>query len=320
MNKEDLRIVFMGTPEIASVIAGDLISDGYNVVLGLCQPDKPVGRKQILTAPPVKVLLEEKGIPVFQPGSLKTDEAFEYISSFAPDLVVTCAYGKILPQRVLDIPKFGCLNVHASLLPKKRGSSPVQRAILDGDEKTGITIMRMDAGLDTGDMVSVTEVPIDIDMHSSQLFEVLGREGSRLLRDTILPYVNGEIELKKQNGDEATYCPPISSEEGHFLWSDSAFAIHKRVHALSTWPGAYTYFSGKKIKIYDTSLVDSALIGEEFKDAPAGTIVKAHKKDLFVKTGDGYIAINVLQPEGGKRLNSIDCAHNYKPGQIFQDQ
>ncbi|MBP5261646.1 MAG: methionyl-tRNA formyltransferase [Clostridiales bacterium] len=319
MNKEDLKIVFMGTPEIAAGIVRSLIDNGYNVVLGLCQPDKPVGRKQVLTPPAVKVLLEEKGIPVYQPKTLKTDEAYEYIASFAPDLIVTCAYGKILPQNVLDIPQFGCLNVHASLLPKRRGSSPIQRAILDGDDKTGITIMKMDAGLDTGDIVSSVEVPIPLDMHSEELFEVLGKEGAKLLLDTIMPYVNGEIELKAQEGD-STYCPPISSEEGYFPWTDTAFAIHKRVHALSSWPGAYTFFGGKKIKIYDTSIVDDPLISDEYRGAEPGTIVKAHKKDLFVMTGDGVIAVNVLQTEGGKKLNAIDCAHNYKVGQRFQDQ
>ena len=320
MNKEDLRIIFMGTPDIAAGIVEALLGDGYNIVLGLCQPDKPVGRKQILTAPPVKNILEANNIPVYQPKTLKTDEAVEYISSFTPDLIVTCAYGKILPKTVLDIPKFGCLNVHASLLPKKRGSAPIQRAILDGDDKTGITIMKMDEGLDTGDIVSTAEVAIDIDVHSEGLFNILGKTGSDLLIKTIMPFVNGEITLVKQDDSEATYCPPLASEEGHFSWNDSAFAIHKRVHALSTWPGAYTFFAGKKVKIYDTSIVDDSLVDGEYKDSEPGTIVKAHKKDLFVKTGDGFIAINVLQSEGGKRLNAIDCAHNYRPGQSFQDQ
>ncbi len=317
MNKEDLRVLFMGTPDIAAGILDSLIKDGYNVVLGICQPDKPVGRKQILTAPPVKVLLEANGIPVYQPSSMKTDEAYDTVASYHPDIIVTCAYGKILPGRILNIPEYGCLNVHASLLPKKRGSAPIQRAILDCDKTTGITVMKMDEGLDTGDILTVREVRIGDDMHAAELFEVMGRTGAELLLETVMPYVNGGITPVKQNGEEATYCPPIKSEEGLITWNRSAFAIHKQVHALSTWPGAYTYMDGKKIKIYDTSLVAEDAVDDALKIEEPGVVVRAHKRDLWVMTGDGVIAVNVLQPEGGKRLNAIDCAHNYRIGMKF---
>ena len=319
MNKEDLRVIFMGTPDIASGILNALAADGYNVVLGICQPDKPVGRKQILTAPPVKVALEALGIPVYQPSSMKTDEAFDTVSSYSPDIIVTCAYGKILPESILNIPRFGCLNVHASLLPAKRGSAPIQRAILDGDKTTGVTIMKMDKGLDTGDILTVSEVGIGDDMHSEELFEVLGKVGAGLLLETIMPFVNGEIEPQKQNDEEATYCPPIKSEEGKITWNNSAFAIHKQVHALSSWPGAYTFMDGKKIKIYDTSLVSEDRVDDALKIEEPGVVIRAHKKDLWVMTGDGVIAVNVLQSEGGKRLNAIDCAHNYRVGMKFTD-
>ena len=320
MNKEDLKIVFMGTPEIASVILRDLNANGFTVVLGVCQPDKPVGRKQILTAPPVKNTLDELGIPSYQPNSLKNDEAFETISSYEPNLIITCAYGKILPKAVLDIPALGCLNVHASLLPAKRGSAPVQRAILDGDKETGVTIMKMDEGLDTGDIVSSVAVPIDDDIHSDELFELVGKAGSKLLTETVMPYCNGELPLIKQDESLATYCPPIKSEEGKISWDDTSFMIHKKVHALSTWPGAFTFLGGKKVKIYDTTLIDESLIPEDVRDVAPGTVVKANKRDLFVKCGEGYLGINVLQTEGGKKLNAIDCAHNFRVGQSFQDQ
>ena len=310
MNKSDIRIVFMGTPKIASDILSALSNDGYNVVLGICQPDKPVGRKKIITAPPVKEKLTELGIPCYQPSSLKNDEAFETISSYSPDLIVTCAYGKILPGFVLGIPKFGCLNVHASLLPLKRGSAPIQRAILDGDEVTVITIMKMDEGLDTGDIISKVEVPVDVNVHSEELFEIMGEAGAKLLLDTVLPYVNGETELIKQDDSKATYCPPIAAEEGEIDWNSSAFMIHKKIHALSTWPGAYTVYGGKKLKIYDSSLVD-----EDTLQGQPGEVVKAHKKDLWIMTGEGILAVNVLQTEGGKKLNAIDCAHNFRTGE-----
>ena len=314
MEKSDLRIVFMGTPDIAADIVKALKEDGYNVVLGVCQPDKPVGRKKVITPPPAKVFLETAGIPCYQPGTLKSDEAFEILSSYSPNLMITCAYGKILPQNVLDIPRYGCLNVHASLLPAKRGAAPIQRAILDGDEVTGVTIMRMDAGLDTGDILAAKEISIGNDMHSEELFGVMGTEGAKLLLDTVMPYVNGEITPVKQDDDEATYCPPIKSEEGEFTWDDTAFAIHKRIHALSTWPGAFFMSGGKKVKIYDSSLITHD-IPDGASDAVPGTVVKANKGDLYVKTGDGIIALRVIQTEGGKRLNAIDCAHNYKVGQ-----
>lgn len=314
MDRSDLKIVFMGTPDIAAGIVRALKEDGYNVVLGVCQPDKPVGRKKIITPPPVKVYLEEAGIPCYQPASLRNDEAFETLSSYEPDLMITCAYGKILPQNVLDIPKFGCLNVHASLLPKKRGAAPIQRSILNGDEVTGVTVMKMDAGLDTGDILSSVRIDIGIDMHSEDLFKVMEKEGSKLLLETVMPYVNGEITPVKQNDDDATFCPPIKPEEGEFSWNETAFAIHKRIHALSTWPGAYFMSSGKKVKIYDSSLITEG-VTEEMCSAEPGTVVKAHKGDLFVNTADGILALRVIQTEGGKKLNAVDCAHNYRVGQ-----
>lgn len=317
MNKADLRIVFMGTPGIASGMLEALITDGYNVVAGLCQPDKPVGRKQILTAPPVKETLLKYGIEVFQPGTLRKEESAAKVASYEPDLIVTCAYGKILPAEVLEIPKYGCLNVHASLLPAKRGAAPVQRAVLDGDETTGITIMKMDEGLDTGDIVSTVEVPIGINMHSEELFAELEKAGAKLLLETILPYCNGEITLQKQDDSLSTYCPPIKAEEGLIDWNASAFAVHKKIHAFSTWPGAYTYLDGKKVKIYDSLIADGAEIPAELVDSPCGTVIRAKKQDLFIKCGEGVLGILVLQTEGGKKLNSIDCAHNYKAGQFF---
>ena len=273
MDRNDLKIVFMGTPDIAAGIVRALKEDGYNVVLGVCQPDKPVGRKKIITPPPVKVYLEEAGIPCYQPDTLRTDDAFKTLSSYEPDLMITCAYGKILPQNILDIPKYGSLNVHASLLPKKRGAAPVQRAILDGDDVTGITVMKMDAGLDTGDMLSSVKIGIDIDMHSEELFEVMEKEGAKLLLETVMPYVNGEITPVKQNDDEATFCPPIKPEEGEFTWEDTAFAIHKKIHALSTWPGAFFMSNGKKVKIYDSSIITEG-VTEEMKGAVPGTVRK----------------------------------------------
>ncbi|MBR6484363.1 MAG: methionyl-tRNA formyltransferase, partial [Clostridiales bacterium] len=273
---------------------------------------KPVGRKHIITAPPVKELALSCGIEVFQPDSMKSDEAFEKLSSLSPDLVVTAAYGKILPKRVLDIPKYGCINVHASLLPKYRGASPVQNAILNGDEVTGVTIMNMDVGMDTGDILTTVEVPIDINIHTDALMNELAVAGSSLLIDTIDDLVEGKITPVKQDESLATSCPMIKPEQGEFSWDMKASDIHNRVRALSTWPGAYTFVGGKKFKVYDSRLSDM-----ESSDEP-GTVVKAHKGDLIIKTGEGCIALLEVQSEGGKRLPAESCAHNYRVGSVLK--
>ena len=314
LNGKDLKIVFMGTPEFASVILDALIKDGYNVVMTLCQPDKPVGRKHVLTAPPVKELSVQNNITCYQPKTLRDKEAFDTIKSVAPDLIVTAAYGKILPADILNIPEFGCLNCHGSLLPARRGAAPVQRAILEGDKVTGVTIMKMDEGMDTGDILSEVKVDIDPDIHTSGLMDLLAKKSAELLPSVIEDYINGRITPVKQDESLATSCPPIRSEEGYFTWDQDALCIHNRVRALSTWPGAYTLTAdGKKFKVYDSRVYDADL-GD---DALPGTVLKAGKGDLIVRCGRGAIKLLVIQTEGGKRLNASDCAHNYVTGAMI---
>lgn len=307
----DLKVCFMGTPDFARTVLESVVNAGYNVVLCCCQPDKPVGRKKIITPPPVKVLAQEKGIDVFQPDSMKTDEAFETISKYEPDLIITAAYGKILPLRVLNIPSLGCINVHASLLPKYRGAAPVQYAIMNGDAVTGVTIMEMDEGMDTGAMIDKVEVPIDDKIDTETLMAQLAVAGSKLLIDTLPKYLSGEIIAKAQDNNEATICGQIKPDQGVIDWNLDAKKIHDMVRALTNWPGASTFLDGNKLKIYKTHLADEVL------DGKPGEIVKAHKKDLFVKCGDGVIAIDELQTAGGKRLQAIDCAHNFKTGTML---
>lgn len=306
-----LKVCFMGTPDFARTVLESVVNAGYNVVLCCCQPDKPVGRKKIITPPPVKVLAQEKGIDVFQPDSMKTDEAFETISKYEPDLIITAAYGKILPLRVLNIPSLGCINVHASLLPKYRGAAPVQYAIMNGDAVTGVTIMEMDEGMDTGAMIDKVEVPIDDKIDTETLMAQLAVAGSKLLIDTLPKYLSGEIIAKAQDNNEATICGQIKPDQGVIDWNLDAKKIHDMVRALTNWPGASTLLDGNKLKIYKTHLVDEVL------DGKPGEIVKAHKKDLFVKCGEGVIAIDELQTAGGKRLQAIDCAHNFKTGTML---
>lgn len=319
MSKKDLSIVFMGTPDFAATCLKALVDDGRNVFLCVCQPDKPVGRKHIITPPPSKLYALEAGIKVFQPSTFKDGEAFEYISKLKPDLIVTAAYGKILPKCVLDIPQYGSINVHASLLPKYRGAAPVQHSILNGDKVTGVTIMKMDEGMDTGDILTSVEVPIDANIHTDELMSQLAIEGSKLLINMLDDYVDGKYTPIKQDESKVTVSPPIAPEQGIFNWNSCASSIHNKVRALSSWPGASTIFKGNKLKIYDSLIIkdfdESALT---FTPKP-GDIVFSSKSTIIVKCAQGYLQVLTLQEAGGKRLNASECAHNYKPGMSFGD-
>ena len=305
----------MGTPEFAGTNLKALTDAGFNVVLALCQPDKPVGRKHILTAPPVKVLAQDMGIEVYQPVTLRSDEALEKLASYDSGLIVTAAYGKILPQAVLDLPEFGCINCHGSLLPARRGASPVQRAILEGDKVTGVTFMKMDAGMDTGDIIDKIEVEIDPNEHTESLMNRLAAASALKLPDIIDKWVAGELVSVKQDDSKATSCPPIRPEEGEFCWTQDASDIHNRVRALSAWPGAFVMKEDRKLKVLDSEVIgDESVIPADLKNTEPGTVVIAKGENLIVKCGKGYLKIKELQQPGGKRLNARDCAHNFAAG------
>lgn len=321
MDRRDLKIVFMGTPEFAQTNLKALIDSGFNVTAVLCQPDKPVGRKHILTAPPVKVTALENGIEVYQPDTLRSDEALEKISGFDPDLIVTAAYGKILPKAVLDLPKYGCINCHGSLLPARRGSAPVQRAILEGDKVTGITFMKMDVGMDTGDIIDKIEVEIGPNEHTESLMNRLALASAEKLPSVIDSWIAGELDTTKQDDSLATACPPIRPEEGEFTWDQDAADIHNRVRALSAWPGAFVMKGENKLKVLDSEVAeDMTLIPDEFKDSEPGTVVKAKGENLIVKCGNGFLKIKELQVPGGKRLAARDCAHNFTAGKPIMQE
>lgn len=321
MDRRDLKIVFMGTPEFAQTNLKALIDGGFNVTAVLCQPDKPVGRKHILTAPPVKVTAMENGIEVYQPDTLRSDEALEKISGFDPDLIVTAAYGKILPKAVLDLPKYGCINCHGSLLPARRGSAPVQRAILEGDKVTGITFMKMDVGMDTGDIIDKIEVEIGPNEHTESLMNRLALASAEKLPSVIDSWIAGELDTTKQDDSLATACPPIRPEEGEFTWDQDAADIHNRVRALSAWPGAFVMKGENKLKVLDSEVAeDMTLIPDEFKDSEPGTVVKAKGENLIVKCGKGFLKIKELQVPGGKRLAARDCAHNFTAGKPIMQE
>ena len=315
MDRRELKIIFMGTPEFAATNLKALIDEGFNVVLALCQPDKPVGRKHILTAPPVKVLAQENGIEVYQPDTLRSDEALEKLASYEAGLIVTAAYGKILPKAVLDLPEFGCINCHGSLLPARRGSAPVQRAILEGDSVTGVTFMKMDVGMDTGDIIDKIEVAIDPNEYTESLMNRLAVASAAKLPQIIDEWVSGSLTSIKQDDSLATSCPPIRPEEGEFTWDQDAKDIHNRVRALSAWPGAFVMKGENKLKVLDSEVVeDETVVPAEFMETEPGTVVKAKGENLIVKCGKGFLKVKELQQPGGKRLQARDCAHNFTVG------
>ncbi|MBR5423730.1 MAG: methionyl-tRNA formyltransferase [Clostridia bacterium] len=293
-------VVFMGSPDFAVKALEALIeSPDYDVKLVVSQTDKPQGRKQILTPPPVKTVALQNCIEVFQPKTLRSDEAYEKIASAHPDFIVVAAYGKILPQNVLDIPKYGCVNLHGSLLPKYRGAAPIQWCVINGEEKTGVTTMLMDAGLDTGDILLTSETPIGADETAGELFDRLAALCPALLLQTLKGLEAHTIIPKKQNEKDATYVGVLSKEMAAINWNDSAAAIHNKVRGMNPWPVAKTVFCGKILKIFAGRPLNAAA------RYPAGSLY-CEKGDLFVSCGEGVYRIDELQLEGAKRMNSSD--------------
>lgn len=293
-----MKIIFMGTPDFAVPCLEKLVNSNHQVCAVFTQPDKPVGRKQILTAPPVKQFtLEKTDIPVYQPSTLKDGEALEIINNYNPDVIVVVAYGKILPKSILASAKYGCVNVHASLLPKYRGAAPIQWSILNGDSETGVTIMQMDEGLDTGDMLMVESTTIDINETSEQLFDRLSIIGADLLTACLDKLELGEISPVKQKENGTCYAEKITKAHSKIDWSKSALQIHNQVRGLQTWPCASTTIFGKAVKIHKTILSN--------KTADIYGSVVDNKNVLTVCCGDGKcVDILEIQPEGKKKMDT----------------
>jgi methionyl-tRNA formyltransferase len=287
----------MGTPDFAVPCLEKLIESKHEVVGVFSQPDKPVGRKQILTPPEVKACAVKYDIPVYQPEKIKGSNALEIIQSLNPDIIVVVAYGKILPNEILNAAKYGCINVHASLLPKYRGAAPIQWAVLNGDKTTGVSIMQMDEGLDTGDVLLVKETQIDINETSAELFDRLSILGADALLEALDLIEKGKANPQKQADGEYEYAKMISRELCPIDWSKSAIEIHNQVRGLQTWPVAITTVNGKNLKIHKTILSDA-------KGNKSGEIVD-NKKRLVVSCGDGNcLEILELQLEGKKRMDA----------------
>ncbi len=295
-----MRIVFFGTPDFAVPSLRALMTGPDDVVGVVCQPDKPAGRGQRLTAPPVKQAATDMGIPVLQPAKIRTTEFLEQLRVWKPDLIVVAAYGRILPNGILELPPHGCINVHASLLPKYRGAAPMQWAILNGDPRTGVTIMRVEERMDAGDMLLVRETPIRYDDTLASLHDRLAELGAAALIEAIELLRRGELEGTPQDEAQVTYAPMISKEQGRIDWTQPAVAIERQVRAFHPWPSAYTFLDGRVVKIHRAK----AVAGRHF-NTPAGTIV-AIGDTIGVACGEGDLMIADLQLEGRKRLSAAE--------------
>lgn len=295
-------IIFMGTPDFAVPTLKALIEQ-HDVIGVVTQPDRPAGRRGDLKPPPVKVAAEAADIPVFQPEKLRRKSAIAELKEMGiPDLYVVAAFGQLLPQTVLDIPHQGCINVHGSLLPRWRGAAPLQAAIIAGDNETGITIMLMDAGLDTGPMLSKRAIPITDDETGESLHDKMAELGAELLIDTLPGYLDGTIQPVAQNDEATTYAPQISREDGNIDWTQPAAAIERRIRAFTPWPGTFSYWDGKQIKI----LGGRVLAGK----GPAGTVIEQDEV-IAVGTGDGLLALDEVQLAGKKRVPVAEFVNGY---------
>lgn len=305
-----MNIIYMGTPDFAVPALERLVKSEHKVMAVFTQPDKPQGRKMILTPPDVKVCAEKYNIPVYQPDTFKDGKALEIIKKYNPDLMVVAAYGKILPKLVLDVPKYGCINIHGSILPKYRGAAPIQQAVLNGDKITGVTAMQMGVGLDTGDILNVITTEIGENETSGELFDRLAELGGDLMIDTILKLEKGEIIPQPQKEEEATHTSKIDKTYCPINFSKSANEVHNQVRGLNPWPVATTNFAGKKLKIYSTKLCN--------KSGKTKTILST--KPLVIACGENSVEIVELQLEGKKRMTAeaFLAGHKLNVGDIFE--
>ncbi|WAF77186.1 methionyl-tRNA formyltransferase [Aeromonas dhakensis] len=310
MNK--LKLIFAGTPDFAARHLAALLSSDHEVVAVYTQPDKPAGRGQKLTASPVKELALAHDLPVYQPASLRKEEAQAELAALGADLMVVVAYGLILPKVVLDTPRLGCINVHGSLLPRWRGAAPIQRSIWAGDAETGVTIMQMDVGLDTGAMIRKMSCPIAADETSASLYDKLAELGPQALVDTINAMAAGDTAAKAQDDALANYAEKLSKEEARIDWSMEAVAIERCIRAFNPWPISWFEVADQTVKVWQAEVIT------QDHGQRAGTLLKADKQGIDVATGKGVLRLLTLQPPGKKAMSVTDLLNSrrdwFEPG------
>ena len=302
-----LKIIFAGTPEFSVSPLQALLESGHEVIAVYTQPDRPAGRGRELKPSPVKQVALDAGISVHQPVNFKNDEDLELLESLQADLMVVVAYGLILPQRVLDAPRYGCFNIHASVLPRWRGAAPIQRAIQAGDVETGVTIMQMEAGLDTGPMLLVEKIPIGENETAGELHDRLAPLGASALIQTIELLLAGKLQPESQNDELAVYAHKLDKKEAEIDWQQSAQQINRDIRAFNPWPVSYTKLDNKTFRIWESSVLDTQ------KMAVPGTVIATSADGIDVVTGDGCLRIKQLQPQGKRVMSARDFLNANNP-------
>lgn len=313
-----MKLVFMGTPDFAVGALEAVVAAGHEVAAVVTQPDKPKGRGKEMQMTPVKACALKHGIPVLQPKKVREPEEIEKLAQFGADIFVVAAFGQLLPEEILRLPKFGCVNIHASLLPKYRGAAPIQWVILNGETETGITIMQMDRGLDTGDMLLKRKVPIGEKETGESLHDKLCRAGAELIVEALPKIERGELTPEKQREEEASYVGTLKKSLGRIDWTRDAVSIDRLVRGLNSWPSAYTYYHKKSLKIWESDPVKAPPHRGETRE---GTVEKVEKDAFYVRTGDGLLKVTQVQLEGKKRMPVKDFLLGYpvEPGLAFED-
>ncbi|MBQ7521878.1 MAG: methionyl-tRNA formyltransferase [Clostridia bacterium] len=300
-----MNIVYMGTPDFAVAPLENIIKNGYHVSGVFTQPDKPKGRKYTLTPPPVKECALTYNIPVYQPNSMKDGTALEILQQLNPDIIVVVAYGKILPKEILTLPKYGCINVHASLLPKYRGAGPIQWAVLNGEKVTGVTTMNMAEGLDTGDMLMKAQTEIGENETASELHDRLSLMGAELIVETLKAVENHTLVPEKQDDTLSNYAPMLTKDLCQINWSDTAQKIHNQIRGLNSWPVATANVNGKKVKIFTSRINEQTT-----EHKTVGKVLSVNP--LVVACGNGSLTILEIQPDGKKKMTSADFVRGYR--------
>lgn len=306
-----MRVIFMGTPDFSVGTLEALIRAGHQVVLAVTQPDKPKGRGGKMQFPPVKETALEHGIPVFQPRKVREPENIEELRKYQADVIVVVAFGQILPREILELTPYGCINVHASLLPSYRGAAPIQWAVINGETVSGVTTMQMDEGLDTGDMLLKTEVPLEPEETGGSLHDKLAAAGASLCVRTLKALEEGTVTPKKQGESPTAYASMLKKEMGEIRWEESAISIERLIRGLNPWPSAYTGWQDKTMKIWEAEVL------EEDSGQEPGTVVRVDKDGFLVQTGKGLLKVTALQIPGKKRMEADAFLRGYsmEPGE-----
>jgi len=313
MERKPFRIIFMGTPDFAVPTLESLIQGPDEIVAVVTQPDRPKGRGRKLVAPPVKTLAGKYKIDVLQPESIRTSEFLNTLKSYDPDVIIVAAYGKILPESILDLPRHGCINVHGSLLPRHRGAAPIQWALIEGDSEVGVTIMQMDKGMDTGDILVKASLSPEPGETAGSLFPKLARLGSHALMDTTDMLSHGGLAMIQQNHEQATHAPMLTKGDGLIDWHKSAEEVDCLIRGLDPWPTAYSFLDSKKLQLFKPEIVYQSTTRSP------GTLLRADREGLLIATGESCLLVTEIKMEGKRRMSVADLLNGWplEPGCIF---